>query len=107
VSGCAKSCAQHHQSDIALLGLTLQQGDTMAEGYRVYVGTGDEPFGRPLYQAVPATDIPALLTHILQIYQGNRGTPDESFGAFANRHALADLQQLFDQPTLAQPQIHV
>jgi ferredoxin-nitrite reductase len=102
VSGCAKSCAQHHPSDIALLGITLQQGDTMIEGYRVYVGTGDEPFGCPLYEAVSATDIPALLTHMLQIYQDNRGAPDESFGAFANRYALADLQQLFDQPSLAQ-----
>jgi ferredoxin-nitrite reductase len=100
VSGCPKSCAQHHQSDIALLGITLQRGDTMVEGYRVYVGSGDEPFGRPLYEAVPATDIPALLTHMLQIYQDNRGTPDQSFGAFADRYALADLQQLFDQPTL-------
>ena len=95
------------QSDIALLGITLPQGDTMVEAYRVYVGTDAEPFGRPLYQAVPATDIPALLTHMLHIYQGNRGTPDESFGAFADRYALADLRQLFDQPSLAQSQTYV
>jgi len=107
LSGCPKSCAQHHQSDLALLGITMQQGDTRVEGYRVYVGTGDESFGRPLYQAVPATDIPALPTRMLQIYQDNRCTPDESFGAFANRHAIDDLQQLFDQPTLAQSHPHV
>jgi ferredoxin-nitrite reductase len=92
LSGCPKSCAQHHQSDIALLGITMQQGDTSVEGYRVYVGTGDEAFGRPLYQAVPATDLPALLTRMLQISQDNRRTPDESFGTFANRYAIADLQ---------------
>jgi ferredoxin-nitrite reductase len=107
VSGCPKSCAQHHQSDIALLGITMQQGDISVEGYRVYVGTGDEPFGRPLYQAVPAADIPALLTHMLQIYQDNRCNPDESFGVFANRYAIADLQQLFDQPTLSQSHTYV
>jgi ferredoxin-nitrite reductase len=107
VSGCPKSCAQHHQSDIALLGTTMQQGAIRVEGYRVYVGTGDEPFGRPLYQAVLAADIPALLTHMLQIYQDHRRTPDESFGAFANRYAIADLQQLFDQPTLSQSHMHV
>jgi ferredoxin-nitrite reductase len=107
LSGCPKSCAQHHQSDLALLGITMQQGDTSVEGYRVYVGTGDEPFGRPIYQAVPAIDIPALLTRMLQIYQDNRRAPDESFGAFANRYAIADLQQLFDQPTFAQSHTHV
>jgi ferredoxin-nitrite reductase len=101
LSGCPKSCAQHHPSDLALLGITVQQGDTLVEGYRVYVGTGDEPFGRPLYQAVPAADVPALLTRMLQIYQDNRCTPDESFGAFVNRYAIADLQQLFDQPQLS------
>jgi len=107
VSGCPKSCAQHHQSDIALLGITMQQGDTSVEGYRVYVGTGDEALGRSLYPAVLATELPALLTRMLQIYQDNRRTPDESFGAFANRYAIADLQQLFDQPTLSQLHTHV
>ena len=77
------------------------------EGYRVYVGTGDESFGRPLYDAVPAADIPALLTRMLQIYQNNRCTPDESFGAFANRYVIADLRQLFDQPTFSQSHTHV
>src|SRR5262249_35228202 len=107
VSGCPKSCAQHYQSDIALLGITIQQGDTLVEGYRVYVGTGDESFSRPLYDAVPAADIPALLTRMLQIYQNNRCTPDESFGAFANRYVIADLRQLFDQPTFSQSHTHV
>jgi ferredoxin-nitrite reductase len=107
VSGCPKSCAQYHQSDIALLGRSIQQDDTLVEGYRVYVGTGDESFGHPLYDAVPAVDIPALLTRMLQIYQNNRCTPDESFGAFANRYAIADLQQLFDRPTLSQSRTHV
>ena len=107
VSGCPKSCAQHHPSDIALLGTTMQQGDTSVEGYHVYVGTGDESFGRPLYHAVPAADIPALLTRMLHIYQRNRCTPDESFGAFANRYPITDLQQLFDQPQLIQSHTHV
>ena len=72
----------------------------MVEGYHVYVGTGDEPFGRPLYQAVPAADMPALLTRMLHIYQGNRGTPDESFGAFANRYAHGRLATVI-RPTLS------
>jgi ferredoxin-nitrite reductase len=95
LSGCAKSCAQHHPSDIALLGITMPQGDTIVEGYRVYVGAGEQPFGRALYDAVPAADIPALITRLLQVYQDGRQTSEESFGAFVNRYPIADLQQLF------------
>jgi ferredoxin-nitrite reductase len=93
-SGCPKSCAQHHPSDIALLGRTIQQGDTTVEGYQVYIGTSEQPFGRALYDAVPAVDVPALIARMLQVYQDHRRAPEESFGAFAGRYAIADLQQL-------------
>jgi ferredoxin-nitrite reductase len=95
LSGCAKSCAQHHPSDIALLGISMPQGDTTVEGYRVYVGAGEQPFGRALYDAVPAADLPALMAHLLQVYQHHRRTAEESFGSFVNRYSSADLQQLF------------
>ena len=65
------------------------------EGYRVYVGAGEQPFGRALYDAVPAADIPALITRLLQVYQDHRRTSEESFGTFVNRYPIADLQQLF------------
>jgi ferredoxin-nitrite reductase len=68
-SGCPKSCAQQHPSDIALLGTLVQQGDTKVEGYQVYVGTGEQPFGRVLYDAVAATQIPALMAHLLRVYR--------------------------------------
>ena len=74
-SGCPKSCAQHYPSDIALLGTTVQHGDTTVEGYHIYVGAGEQSFGRALYDAVPAADIPALMTRLLQVYRDHRHTP--------------------------------
>ena len=97
LSGCTKSCAQHHRSDIALLGITVQQGDATVEGYRVHVGAGEEPFGRVLSEAVPAADIPALMTSLLQVYRDNRHTVDESFGDFAKRYSIPSLQRLLKQ----------
>jgi ferredoxin-nitrite reductase len=97
LSGCTKSCAQHHRSDIALLGITVQQGDAAVEGYRVHVGAGEQPFGRVLSEAVPAADIPALLTSLLQVYRDHRHRVDESFGDFAERYSIPSLQRLLKQ----------
>lgn len=96
-SGCQKSCAQHHKSDIALLGITVQQGDATVQGYRVHVGAGEQPFGRVLSDAVPAAAIPALMASLLQVYRDNRQTVDESFGAFADRYSIPTLQELLKQ----------
>jgi ferredoxin-nitrite reductase len=97
VSGCTKSCAQHHKSDIALLGMTVQHGDATAEGYQVHVRGGDQPFGRVLSDAVPAVDIPDLMVRLLQVYREHRQAADESFGAFAERHSIATLQRFLQQ----------
>jgi ferredoxin-nitrite reductase len=97
VSGCPKSCAQHHKSDIALLGMTVRQGNVTVEGYRVHVGAGEQPFGRVLSDAVPAADIPALIASLLQVYRANRHSVDESFGAFADRYSIPTLQGLLQQ----------
>jgi ferredoxin-nitrite reductase len=96
-SGCTKSCAQHHKSDIALLGITVQQGNATVEGYRVHVGAGEQPFGRVFSDAVPAAAIPALVASLLQVYRDNRQTVDESFGAFADRYSIPTLQKLLKQ----------
>jgi ferredoxin-nitrite reductase len=97
VSGCPKSCAQHHKSDIALLGITVRQGDASVEGYRVHVGAGEQPFGRVLSDAVPAADVPALIASLLRVYRANRQSIDEPFGAFADRHSIPTLQGLLKQ----------
>jgi ferredoxin-nitrite reductase len=99
-TGCEKSCAQHSRSDIALLGITIPQegGETM-QGYKVYVGDGNsnEKFGRELYHSVPFVELPLVLDVMLQTYITKRATPNESFGQFANRYAIAELQKLFKE----------
>jgi ferredoxin-nitrite reductase len=104
LSGCPKSCAQHYPSDIALLGTAIPQGEAIVEGYHVHVGTTEQPFGRVLYHAVPAAHLTPLLRRVLQAYRTYRQSPAESFGAFANRYTIAELQQFVD--TLAAPPDH-
>jgi ferredoxin-nitrite reductase len=94
LSGCPKSCAQQHPSDIALLGCPVQQGSGTVEGYQIYVGAGESPFGRVLHDAVPAVDIPDLIGRLLHVYRQHRRTPEESFGAFADRYSMTALQHL-------------
>jgi ferredoxin-nitrite reductase len=96
-TGCTKSCAQHNQSDIALLGINLEENNASQEGYQIYVGDSEnnQKFGRQLYQFVPLAELPGLLQQMLQVYQSQRTHPYESFGEFANRYAIADLEHLF------------
>lgn len=97
-SGCEKSCAQHSNSDIALLGVSVEEGKTTVEGYHVYVGDGDGKFGRELYRNVTFAELPTLIERILNVYKIHRLTPHDSFGEFVNRYAIADLKHLFAQP---------
>ncbi len=94
-SGCNKSCAQHTKSDIGLLGVSVDSGKATVEGYHVYVGDGDQKFGREIYQNVTFAELPALIERMLTVYKIHRLTPDESFREFANRHAIPTLKQLF------------
>ncbi len=99
VSGCHKSCAQHSKSDIALLGVNLEQSDRIGtpERYHIYVGDGDEnqKFGREIYQFVTVAELPTLLERMLKVYKIQRTNDHESFGEFANRYAIAHLKHLF------------
>jgi ferredoxin-nitrite reductase len=70
-SGCDKSCAQHHPSDIALVGIQRQDPNS-PEAYRVYVGDGDTNFGREIYAEYEAKDLPALIVQLSQVYQNQR-----------------------------------
>jgi ferredoxin-nitrite reductase len=96
-SGCAKSCAQQSKSDIALLGVNLEENNSSGEGYHIYVGDGDnnQKFGRELYRFVTLAELPTSIEQMLQVYRTKRLHPDESFGEFANRYAIADLKHLF------------
>jgi ferredoxin-nitrite reductase len=78
-TGCEKSCAQHHTSDITLLGVS-------SEAYHVYVGDGEDKFGRKISQNVPFSQIPSLLEAMLRTYQNKRKNPQETFREFINRY---------------------
>lgn len=100
ISGCEKSCAQHHQSDIALVG-----SQEMIEAYDLYVGAGDSSFGRQLLQAVSAVDLARLIEQLLRIYQEKRCL-NESFQVFINRQNINQLRQwlnygILDSSTVA------
>ncbi|MDZ8259268.1 precorrin-3B synthase [Nostoc sp. ChiQUE01b] len=95
-TGCEKSCAQHSKSDITLLGVSIKAENRTVEGYHVYVGDSKQKFGRELYQYVTFAELPALIERMLYVYKIQRLNSDESFGKFANRFALAQLQQLFN-----------
>ncbi|MEH1831750.1 MAG: precorrin-3B synthase [Nostoc sp.] len=95
-SGCEKSCAQHSKSDITLLGVSIQADNGTVEGYHVYVGDSKQKFGREIYQYVTFAELPALIERMLYVYKIQRLNSDESFGKFANRYAIAQLQQLFN-----------
>ncbi len=89
-TGCDKSCAQHGKSDITLLGVKITSGNETSEAYRVYVGDGEEKFGRELYQQVNIDELPQIIERMLKMYQMHRLNNYESFGEFANRYAIAD-----------------
>lgn len=96
-SGCEKSCAQHSKSDIALLGVSIEADNETVETYHIYVGDSKQKFGRELYQYVNFAELPALIERMLYVYKIQRLNSDESFGEFANRYPIAQLQQLFNK----------
>ena len=93
-SGCEKACAQHHASDITLLG-TAQEGNAT---YHVYVGEesvgeNGSKFGQELYQNYAPAQLPGLIAHLLRVYQKQRSHAEETFKAFVNRQTIAELKQ--------------
>ncbi|WP_442937621.1 precorrin-3B synthase [Nostoc sp.] len=95
-SGCEKSCAQHSKSDITLLGVSIEAENGTVEGYQVYVCDRKQKFGREIYQYVTFAELPILIERMLCVYKIQRLNSDESFGEFANRYALAQLQKLIN-----------
>jgi len=82
-SGCEKSCAQHHPSDIAVVGT----GGSNTEIYRVYVGDGDYNFGREIYTEYDAKALPTLIEQLLRDYQNQRRDSSQTFREFVNQQS--------------------
>jgi ferredoxin-nitrite reductase len=91
-SGCSKSCAQHTQADITLLGIITETAKATFPAYQVYV------LGHLLYEYVTIAKIPTLIQEMLAVYQKQRLNLHETFGQFIDRHSQ-QLNQLFSQTT--------
>ncbi|MEA5576063.1 precorrin-3B synthase [Anabaena sp. UHCC 0451] len=95
-SGCIKSCAQHHQGDITLLGVNLEAENETMIGYQVYLADDTvQQFGRQICDYVSVAKLPQLMEQMLKMYKSNRVNSQESFREFANRYDISELKQLF------------
>jgi ferredoxin-nitrite reductase len=93
LTGCEKSCAQHHQGDLTLLGI---DDDT----YQVFVDDDnfENKFGRELYGEYPKSDLPNLISELIQTYQSQRKSDDQSFREFVNCQTIAEIKNLLNNP---------
>ncbi|MGH8672519.1 MAG: NirA family protein [Burkholderiales bacterium] len=105
LTGCPHSCAQHHISDIGLLGTKTQtENDEEIESYHVYVGGSygsQQKVAREVYRGIAATDVPRLLERMLSAYLAHRTSAGETFNEFVAHHSSAVLHRLFEgEPVL-------
>jgi sulfite reductase (ferredoxin) len=96
VTGCPNSCAQHWIADIGLQGIHVKTGDTIQEGYEVFLagGLGKNPgFAHRVGFKAKAPEIADALERLVSGYEARRGpeetlrawmlrTPDEELRAF-------------------------
>jgi ferredoxin-nitrite reductase len=103
LTGCHHSCAQHYISEIGLLACKVEEGEgenaEQIEGYHVYIGGGfgpDAALGREIFRDVKAQDAPRTIERMLRGYLAHRASRDETFLAFARRHEVPALKEMFD-----------
>jgi ferredoxin-nitrite reductase len=104
LTGCHHSCAQHYIGDIGLIAARVPEGEDTVEGYHIHVGGGygeEQRMAREIHRDVKAPDAPAAIHRMLAAYLAHRASPEESFFAFANRHDVERLKELFDSPLRA------
>jgi ferredoxin-nitrite reductase len=97
LTGCPHSCAQHYIGDIGLQGVKVTASSETVEGYNIVFGGGSgvgAAIGKEVFKGISFSEVPTLLTKVLQIYQQRRNS-GESFAAFTRRHDLKQLQEMF------------
>lgn len=100
LTGCPNSCAQHYCGDIGLLGVATTRDGASVEAYNVLFGGGmdqQQALAEEAYRAVPAAQLPALLTRVMHAYQTHRQA-GESFNEFIRRRGVAAVTRLADEP---------
>ena len=96
LTGCPNSCAQHYCGDIGLLGVAATVDGAAVEAYNVLFGGGmdhEQALAEEAYRAVPAAQLPALLTRVMRAYQAHR-REGESFNEFIRRQGVAAVTRL-------------
>jgi ferredoxin-nitrite reductase len=88
--------------DIGLVGARVAVGDDgdTVEGYNVVIGGGyarGAKIARELVENVKAENAPALVERLLKVYLARRQSADESFQAFADRHAIDELKRFAEE----------
>ncbi len=107
LTGCHHSCAQHYIGDIGLIACrvpTAPDSDDTIEGFHVHVGGGygpDAGIARELYRDVPASDCPALIERMLEVYLASRSGPGETFLAFTRATGTDQLKAMIDARSIA------
>ena len=96
-TGCPHSCAQHYVGDIGLQGTRITLNGESVQAYNVVLGGGTGPeaaIGKLVFSGIPATELPQLLEHMLQVYLQRRNGR-ETFAEFTRRHDVKQLQEFF------------
>jgi ferredoxin-nitrite reductase len=104
LTGCHHSCAQHFVADIGLLAQRVEQGEELVEGYDLLVGGGAgaaQRLGRLVRAKVIFSELPALVLALLQAWQRERLTPQETFQAYTARWSEAELAARCDRALVA------
>ncbi len=78
LTGCEKSCAQNHPSDITLLGRDV-------DSYQVFIGNQELKFGKEFNKELktyPKSELPNLISELIHTYQSQRESVNQSFREF-------------------------
>ncbi len=88
ISGCEKGCASQGVSDITIVGVAKDK-------YKIFIGKDSYQgkFGQELYTNLTPTEIPQVLTQIIQTYQ-TQHHDQESIQKFLSCYGIEQLRQL-------------
>jgi ferredoxin-nitrite reductase len=104
VTGCPNSCAQHYIGDVGLMGVKVEVGDDMLDGYHIFVGGGfgkDAAIGRLVAPDVVAEDAPQVVENMLAAFMERRNA-GETFVQWTKRHSDDELKSFFEAQREAQ-----
>jgi ferredoxin-nitrite reductase len=104
LTGCHHSCAQHYVADIGLLATKVEIGEDEVEGYDLLVGGGagaEQKLGRLVRPKVAFDDLPPMVLALLEAWQRERASPEETFQAFTARLSDTALSERCEPEALA------